>query len=51
VTLKVHDGFKRELYAYLMFGGETGEPFAQRILQLSPDSSKRESRQQKRFKA
>jgi len=41
VTLKIHEGFKRELDAYLTFGGKMGEPFAQRIIKLYPDSSKR----------
>ena len=51
VTLKVHEGYMRELDAYLMFGGKMGEPFVQRIIKLYPDSSKRRSRQQNRLKA
>jgi hypothetical protein len=51
VTQQVFEGFQRDLDAHLRFGRTLGEPFAQRIMKLYPNSSKRGSRQQNRLKS
>jgi hypothetical protein len=51
VTQQVFEGYQRDLDAHLRFGTALGEPFAQRIVHLYPDSVKRGSRQQNRLKS
>ena len=51
VTSQLFEEHQREVDAYLRFGGKAVEPFAQKIMRLYPDSSKRGSRSQNRLKA
>jgi hypothetical protein len=50
VTSQLFEEHQREVDAYLRFGGKVVEPFAQKIMRLYPDSSKRGSRSQNRLK-
>ena len=51
VTSRLFEEHQREVDAYLRFGGKAVEPFAQKVMRLYPDSSKRGSRSQNRLKA
>jgi hypothetical protein len=50
VTSQLFEEHQREVDAYLRFGGKAVEAFAQKIMRLYPDSSKRGSRSQNRLK-